>query len=393
MCFTFAWWCIRARRLATTALCCCRLQQFQKQRMIHALVFENKRLSYLDQRFLPLKEVYVHTKDYRKVVEAIKTLAIRGAPLIGIAAGYAAALALYAYKGKKSGLKRYFFNALSELDASRPTAVNLFWATARVRAAFNKVYEHSDIPAIAKAVAEEASAIHQEEIQNCLAIARYGVELLRRDFADVLQHQRLTVLTHCNTGTLATGGIGTALGVIKQAYLEGLIEKVFVSETRPLLQGLRLTTFELEKEEIPYQAISDSSAGFLFQKEMIDFVITGADRIAANGDTANKIGTYTHAVSAAFHQRKFYVAAPLSTFDGSLACGEEIHIEQRAGSELTSIYGRNVAPAKTPVLNYAFDITPASLISSIITDKGIAEPDFTQSLARLAAEAKTLHHD
>ncbi|MCS7013837.1 MAG: S-methyl-5-thioribose-1-phosphate isomerase [Chloroherpetonaceae bacterium] len=361
--------------------------------MIQVIVFENKRLTYLDQRFLPLKEVFVHTKDYRKVIEAIKTLAIRGAPLIGIAAAYAAALAVQAYKGKKSGLKRYFYHALSELDAARPTAVNLFWATARARAAFNRVYEQSDISTIAKAILEEAEAIHQKEVQNCDAIARHGTELLRRDFAHQLLQRRLTVLTHCNTGTLATGGIGTALGVIKQAYLEGLIEKVFVSETRPLLQGLRLTTFELEKEEIPYQAIADSSAGFLFQKGMIDLVITGADRIAANGDTANKIGTYTHAVNAAFHKRKFYVAAPLSTFDATLSCGEEILIEQRAGTELTSIYGRNVAPQKTPVLNYAFDITPATLISSIITERGVAEPDFKTSLAQIAAETKVLHHD
>ncbi len=361
--------------------------------MIEVISFEHRQLRYLDQRFLPLKEVYVHTKDYRKVIEAIKTLAIRGAPLIGIAAGYGAVLALAAYKGKKSGLKKHFYHALAELNASRPTAVNLFWATARLRAAFQKVFDQSDIPAIVDALTEEAKAIHQEEIQNCAAIARYGIELLRRDFAHVLQHRRLTVLTHCNTGTLATGGIGTALGVIKQAYLEGLIEKVYVSETRPLLQGLRLTCFELEKEEIPYQAIADSSAGFLFQRQMIDFVITGADRIAANGDTANKIGTYTHAVNAAFHRRRLYIAAPLSTFDMSLANGNEIIIEQRAASELLTAYGRNLAPPKTPVLNYAFDVTPASLISAIITDKGISEPDFKRSIAQLMTQAKTFHHD
>jgi methylthioribose-1-phosphate isomerase len=363
------------------------------QTMIEVISFEHRRLTYLDQRFLPLKEVYVHTKDYRKAIEAIKTLAIRGAPLIGIAAGYAGVLALAAYKGKKSGLKKYVYRVLAELDASRPTAVNLFWATARLRAAFQKVFDHSDIPTIVEALAAEAKAIHQEEIQNCAAIARHGVALLRRDFAHVLQYQRLTVLTHCNTGTLATGGIGTALGVIKQAYLEGLIEKVYVSETRPLLQGLRLTCFELEKEEIPYQAISDSSAGFLFQRQMIDFVITGADRIAANGDTANKIGTYTHAVNAAFHRRRLYIAAPLSTFDTSLSNGNEIIIEQRAASELLTAYGRNLAPPKTPVLNYAFDVTPASLISAIITDKGISEPDFKRSIAHLMTHAKTFHHD
>ncbi len=361
--------------------------------MIQAISFEHRRLTYLDQRFLPLKESYVHTKDYRKAIDAIKTLAIRGAPLIGIAAGYAVVLALAAYKGKKSALKKYFHRVLSEINAARPTAVNLFWATARMRTVFERSFDEHDIPAIVEALSAEAKAIHQAEIENCDAIARHGVEILRRDFAHVLRYQRLTVLTHCNTGTLATGGIGTALGVIKQAYLEGLIEKVYVSETRPLLQGLRLTTFELEKEEIPYEVISDSSAGFLFQREMIDFVITGADRIAANGDTANKIGTYTHAVQAVFHHRRFYIAAPLSTFDLSLSTGANIVIERRDGLELTSIYGRRVAPSKTPVLNYAFDITPASLISAIITDKGVCEPDFKHSIARLSVQSNAYQHD
>ncbi len=360
--------------------------------MIHAISFEHGRLRYLDQRFLPLKEIYIETKDYRRAVDAIKTLAVRGAPLIGIAAGYAAVLAVAQFKGKKRSLKSHMAHALAEIEAARPTAVNLFWAAARMKAAFNQAFEAYDVPEIARRLQAEAEAIHHEEIANCAAIARHGVDLLKRDFAHILPHQRLTVLTHCNTGTLATGGLGTALGVIKVAYQEGLIEKVYASETRPLLQGLRLTTYELEKEQLPYEAIADGASGFLMQREMIDFVITGADRIARNGDTANKIGTYSHAVNAAHHRRKFYIAAPVSTIDAAISNGHQITIEQRGNTELTSIYGKSVAPVKTPALNFAFDVTPASLIAAIITEKGVCEKDYTRSISTIVAKPLNGHH-
>ncbi len=358
-----------------------------------AISFEHDRLHYLDQRFLPLKEVLVTTHDYKRVIEAIKVLAIRGAPLIGIAAGYAVVLAARQFKGKKKNFSAFLNKAISEIESSRPTAVNLFLATARLKRVISLELATSDIPELVFKLEQEARAIHSEEIQRCEQIAKHGVELLKHEFESVLAYQRLTVLTHCNTGVLATGGIGTAFGVIRRAYEAGLIEKVYVSETRPLLQGLRLTALELEKEQIPFEVIIDSSAAFLMQKSLIDFVITGADRIATNGDTANKIGTYSHAVSAAAHQRKFYIAAPVSTIDFSISNGSQIPIEQRPTLELTRIYGRNIAKEFLPVLNFAFDITPHSLISAIITDKGVLKPNFTDAIAELFPEQiEPFHH-
>jgi methylthioribose-1-phosphate isomerase len=351
-----------------------------------AISFEHDTLHYLDQRFLPLKEIVVATRDYKRAIEAIKTLAIRGAPLIGIAAGYAFVLAARQFKGKKKNFSTFLAKAAGEIESSRPTAVNLFFAMARLKRVVEREAALSDIPELIFKLEQEARTIHSEEIHNCEAIGQHGVKLLKEEFSHVLAYQRLTVLTHCNTGVLATGGIGTAFGVIKRAYEAGLIEKVYASETRPLLQGLRLTAFELEKEQIPFEVVSDSSAAFLMQKSLIDFVITGADRIATNGDTANKIGTYSHAISAAAHRRKFYIAAPVSTIDFSLSDGSQIPIERRATLELTRIYGRNVAKESLPALNYAFDVTPHSFISAIITEKGILQPNFTEAISERAAE-------
>ncbi|MGQ9805409.1 MAG: S-methyl-5-thioribose-1-phosphate isomerase [Chlorobiales bacterium] len=358
-----------------------------------AISFEHDTLHYLDQRFLPLKEIVVATRDYKRAIEAIKSLAIRGAPLIGIAAGYAFVLAARQFKGKKKNFSAFLTKVAKEIEASRPTAVNLFVATARLKRIVEREVASSDIPELIFKLEQEARTIHSEEIHNCEAIAQHGVKLLKQEFSHVLSYQRLTVLTHCNTGVLATGGIGTAFGVIKRAYEAGLIEKVYVSETRPLLQGLRLTAFELEKEQIPFEVVSDSSTAFLMQKSLIDFVITGADRIATNGDTANKIGTYSHAIAAAAHRRKFYIAAPVSTIDFSISDGSQIPIERRSTIELTRIYGRNVAKESLPVLNYAFDITPHSLISAIITDKGVLKPNFTEAIAELAPEQTESSHD
>ena len=361
--------------------------------MINAIAFEHDTLHYLDQRFLPLKEVVVATRDYKRAVEAIKTLAIRGAPLIGIAAGYAVVLAARQFKGKKKNFSAFISKAISEIETSRPTAVNLFFATARLRRVVERDLATCDIPELISKLEQEARTIHNEEIENCEQIAQHGIKLIQQEFSHVLAYQRLTVLTHCNTGELATGGIGTAFGVIKRAYETGLIEKVYASETRPLLQGLRLTAFELEKAQIPFEVITDSSVAFLMQKSLIDFVITGADRIAANGDTANKIGTYSHAVSSAAHSRKFYIAAPVSTIDFSIPDGSHIPIERRASLELTRIYGRNVAKESLPVLNFAFDITPHQFISAIITDKGVLKPNFTDAIAELASEqTEPSHH-
>jgi methylthioribose-1-phosphate isomerase len=352
--------------------------------MIEAIHFEHYTLRYLDQRFLPMKETRVSTRDYRRAIDAIKTLAIRGAPLIGIAAAYAVVLAARQFKGKKKNFKSHLLAAIEEINASRPTAVNLFFATAKMTNVLHASLNTAiDIPQLIERLLEEARAIHTAEIYGCEQIAFHGVELLRHDFAHVLMYQRLTVLTHCNTGVLATGGIGTALGVIKLAYREGLIERVYVSETRPLLQGLRLTAWELAKEKIPFEVVSDSSSGFLMQKSLVDFVITGADRIAANGDTANKIGTYTHALAAHQHHRKFYIAAPVSTIDMSIPDGNAIPIEQRRNTELINLYGRPLAPPETPALNFAFDVTPHELISAIITDEGVTQNSHQDELAKL----------
>jgi methylthioribose-1-phosphate isomerase len=250
--------------------------------------------------------------------------------------------------------------------------------------------DRCDIPELIDKLEAEARLIHQEEIESCARIARFGVELLKAEFAETLASRRLSVLTHCNTGVLATGGIGTALGVIKAAFQEGLIEKVYASETRPLLQGLRLTGYELEKAQIPFEVVADSASGLMMQKSLVDFVIVGADRIAANGDAANKIGTFTHAVCAQFHHRRFYIAAPISTIDLCAPTGLEIPIERRANAEFTKIYGRSVAKENLPVLNFAFDVTPESLISAIITDRGVLKPNYLESISALAPRGEAV---
>ncbi len=348
--------------------------------MIDAISFDQNRIKYLDQRFLPLKETYVDTNDYLSAIEAIKTLAVRGAPLIGIVAGYTVVLAVQNYEGKKKDFKAYFTKIIAEVEASRPTAVNLFYATARMKAVFNNHFENSQLPEFNELILKEARAIHEKEIQNCEDMARFGVEQIKKDLGHILAERKLNVLTHCNTGTLATGGLGTALGVIKKAYQEGLINCVYTAESRPLLQGLRLTAWELEQEQIPFFSHADSSSGILMQRGKVDFAIVGADRIAANGDTANKIGTFNHAVLCHEHGLPFYIAAPLSTIDTTIPDGTHIPIEERNGDELRSIYGRQVATASTPVVNYAFDMTPAKFIRGIITETAALSADYVQAI-------------
>ncbi len=351
--------------------------------MIDAISFENGTLGYLDQRFLPLKEEYVKTVSHREAIEAIKTLAVRGAPLIGVAAGYTVILGLNSYSGSKEDFPAYFNRLIADVEASRPTAVNLFFATARMKEIFERRFESSSLEELFRDMREAARKIHDNEIENCENMARLGVELIREDLAETLETRKLTVLTHCNTGTLATGGSGTALGVIKQAWREGLIEKVITAESRPLLQGLRLTAWELEKENIPFFSISDSSSAFLMQKGMIDFGIVGADRIAANGDTANKIGTCAHAISAYHHNLPFYIAAPVSTIDITIGDGTEIPIEERDADELRTIFGTRVATPTTPVINYAFDVTPGTFIRGIVTDKKAVVGNYEEELKKL----------
>lgn len=351
--------------------------------MIDAISFSNGTFRYLDQRFLPLQELHVETRDYKEAIEAIKTLAVRGAPLIGASAGYTVVLGLNAYQGDKADFPAYFDKLIAEVNASRPTAVNLFFATKKMQAVYDANFEADSLEALFAKMTDEAQKIYSDEVDNCDRIARHGVEQLKRDLADVLKTRKLNVLTHCNTGTLACCGIGTALGVIRLAWQEGLIERVISSESRPLLQGLRLTAWELEHDGIPFVSISDSSSAILMQRGMIDFAVVGADRITANGDTANKIGTYAHAISANHHCIPFYIAAPVSTIDITLSEGSQIPIEERNADELRTIFGTQVATPTTPVVNYAFDVTPGTLIRGIITEKKAVVGDYVKGLAEL----------
>lgn len=303
------------------------------------------RLLMLDQRVLPNQEVWLQLKTYESVVDAIKTMAVRGAPAIGVAAGYAMALAA------KHGANRE--QAASELAASRPTAVNLFWALDRICGL--PTWEFARVLA-------EAAAIESEDLEMNRAIGRNGADLIDLN---------ANILTICNTGALATAGHGTALGVIRTAHSDGKGIHVYTCETRPRQQGLRLTAYELLDEGIPFHSIADGVAASLMKAGKIDCVIAGADRIAANGDTANKIGTYALAVQAKYHHLPFYIAAPSSTLDTSLATGDLIPIEERDSEELTHIERAQVAPTGTPVYNPAFDVTPGELISAIVTEQGV----------------------
>ncbi|HUR40569.1 MAG TPA: S-methyl-5-thioribose-1-phosphate isomerase [Verrucomicrobiae bacterium] len=317
-------------------------------------------LRLLDQRLLPQQEVYLECRSAEDVARAIHDMAVRGAPAIGIAAAYGLALAL------KLDMHSYD-RAEQVLARSRPTAVNLAWALQRMR----RMYRVTPRASILLA---EAQRIHEEDLAQNLRMAEFGAELLPAG---------ARVLTHCNTGALATGGHGTALGVIRTAHRQGKIAQVFATETRPWLQGARLTAWELQKEMIPARLIADGAAAWLMAQHDIDWVIVGADRIAANGDTANKIGTYALAVAAARHGVKFMVVAPSGTFDLQCETGAAIHIEERAALELTEFRGTPVAPANTDAFNPVFDVTPAELVTALVSEKGVAAPPSRDSVRAL----------
>ncbi len=313
------------------------------------------RVRWLDQTALPTEENYRETDNFEDIVGAIKRLEVRGAPLIGIAGAYAIALAAQSEIDDDS-----FRRAARMIREARPTAVNLAWAVDRV---MKRIDGLSDDERSATALGE-ARSIHDEDKELCRKIGAFG---------DVLIPDGATVLTHCNTGALATGGIGTAAAALYTAHHGGKQIKVYADETRPLLQGARLTTWELQKEGIDVTLITDSMAGSLMCQEKIDCVIVGADRIAKNGDVANKIGTYSLAVLAKHHDIPFYVAAPYSTFDDSIAAGDDIAIEERAAAEVSEGFGRRTAPEVVKVYNPAFDITPRDLVSKYISDKGVTD--------------------
>lgn len=347
---------------------------------LRAIEWKGRSLRFLDQTRLPREEVYVETEDYRDVVEAIKMLRVRGAPLIGVAAAYG--LCLGALEGLKS---EDFFSFLEQVDtelrATRPTAVNLFWALDRMRAIWSAQGASLDWEEIVNRLIAEARAIDEENAATSERIARFGAALLEDGDR---------VLTHCNTGPLACGGWGTALGAILWAvHREGKRLSVYADETRPLLQGARLTTFELQKSGIPVTLICDNMAGFLMSQGRITKVIVGADRIAMNGDVANKIGTYTVAVLARHHGIPFYVAAPLSTVDPRAKSGADIPIEERNPQEVTTFGGVPVAPLGVSVCNPAFDVTPSSLVSALVTEEGILYPPFEEKLWALKGVSRT----
>jgi methylthioribose-1-phosphate isomerase len=318
--------------------------------------FENQKLIFLDQTKLPLEEVYVETDNYERIAEAIETLEIRGAPLIGIAAAYALALSL---KNVDKEHEKVFYSVFKRLAETRPTAVNLFRALNDLKDEFEKL---SDKKLAYDKLLNKAKEIHKKDEEYCLKIGRNGLALFK---------QKSNVLTHCNTGKLATGGIGTAFGIIKTAFDNGLVDHVFADETRPLLQGLRLTAFELDKNGIPFTLQTDSSAAELMKQGKVDLVITGADRIALNGDSANKIGTYNLAILANYHKIPFYIAAPSTTIDRTIASGEEIIIEYRNKEELLTVGQTAITSDNYQAFTPAFDVTPAHLISGIITEEGV----------------------
>jgi methylthioribose-1-phosphate isomerase len=322
-----------------------------------SLDFINGKFVFLDQTKLPLNELYIETESYERIAEAVEKLEVRGAPLIGICAAYALALSIK--NTTKENSKREFDKACERLAKTRPTAVNLFWAIDEMK----KVFEaNKDSDNLYEVLLNRAKEIHTDDIEKCRKIGENGLRVFKH---------KSTILTHCNTGKLATGGEGTAFSVIKTGFEKGLVEFVYADETRPLLQGLRLTSFELEKNGIPFKVQSDSSAATLMQRNKIDFVIVGADRIALNGDTANKIGTYNLAVNANYHNIPFYVAAPSTTIDKKTIKGDDIKIEFRDKNELTKVNDQKIAPDGYDVYSPAFDVTPAHLITGIITEKDV----------------------
>jgi len=336
--------------------------------MVETIEWTSGGVVMIDQRLLPRQQVFVTCRTYQEVAEAIKTMVIRGAPAIGVAAAMGVALGVQQDAD--------FEAVCNTLAATRPTAVNLFWAIDRMRR-LRASLDGEPQKTIVSRMVEEAQQVRQEDIALCMAIGRHGAALVP---------DGKTVLTHCNAGALATAGYGTALGVIRAAVEAGKNIDVFADETRPFLQGARLTAWELQQDRIPTTLITDNMAGHFLRSGRIGCVVVGADRIASNGDVANKIGTYSVAVLAKENGVPFYVAAPVSTFDLTLASGDQIPIEQRPSSEVTHMFGVPVAPENIAVENPAFDITPARYVTAIICEHGIAREPYKESLRALAAK-------
>lgn len=340
------------------------------------LRWQDGSLLLLDQTRLPEQEVWLECREPEQVADAIRRLAVRGAPAIGVAAAYGLALGMAGAAGT-AGLASRFAAVAELLGATRPTAVNLRWAIERGRGVFERSAPEGPAAA-ASALLAWAHQLAAEDVKTNRRIGEHGAAL----FAPGCR-----VLTHCNTGSLATAGYGTALGIIQSAWRSQGVGLVWVDETRPLLQGARLTAWELRRLGIPFRLVTDSSAGTLMAQGLVDRIVVGADRIAANGDTANKIGTYPLAVLAARHGVPFYVAAPLSTIDRATPDGAAIPIEQRRASEVTEVLGTSIAPPDTEAVNFAFDVTPHDLITAIVTEVGVLAPPFDRSIAEAFATA------
>jgi len=322
----------------------------------YSIKFSDDQLTFLDQTRLPLQEVYVTTDDYERIAVAIERLELRGAPLIGISAAFALALSFKSFSGN---VNEHFNFVYKRLQSTRPTAVNLFYALERMKKTFDKIENENGVYSI---LLKEAFEIYAFEELCSKKIGENGSRIFLK---------KSNVLTHCNTGALATAGFGTAFAVIKKAFDDGFVNHVYSDETRPLLQGLRLTSYELAKNGIPFTVQTDSMAAVLMQQNKIDLVITGADRIALNGDSANKIGTYNLAVLCNYHNIPFYIAAPSTTIDRKIATGADIEIEYRSGNEILSINGNQIANPSTNTFSPAFDVTPAHLIKGIITEEDV----------------------
>lgn len=335
------------------------------------ILWREDHVEMIDQTLLPVKEEWLSFRTSDEVAEAIRTMRIRGAPAIGIAAAYGVALAALGSRATEaSALRAELEQASRVLAATRPTAVNLFWALERMKRTWAV---EGGVEDLRRRLVAEARAVAAEDEEMCRSIGRHGASLVPED---------ARILTHCNAGALATGDYGTALGVVRAAHEAGKVRHVWVDETRPWLQGARLTAWELMQDGIPCRLICDNMAGHFMQRGQVDMVVVGADRITAHGDVANKIGTYTVAVLCKEHGIPFYVAAPYSTIDPSLQDGRDIPIEERSAAEVTHLQGRQIAPGGVSVANPAFDVTPARLVTAIITERGVFRAPYAESLSR-----------